>query len=406
MPRIPRAFVLTLLLGLACQSAMAATPAASSWVGTWSASPDADGPPLSAQTVRQVVRISVGGTAVRLRLSNLMGAAPLPVGPVHVALHAQGSAIVPGSDHVVMFGGKQDTLIAGGDSVLSDAVTMDVKPLQELVVSFHVPANAGVRSTIHSAGLATAYVTERGDETAAMDLPDANTTESRFLLTDVEVSAAANGGTVVPFGDSITDGMGSDKDAQQRWPDLLAARLQADPKFRSIGVVNEGIGGNRILTEGYGPSALARFDRDALGKAGARWIVLLEGINDIGNSGPQAKPSEQVSVEQIIEGMKTLITRAHARGLKIYGATLTPFHGAWWPYYTRANEAKRQRVNEWIREGGAFDGVIDFDKAIRDPAQPDRMLGKYDSGDHLHPNGAGYEAMADAIDLKLFVVRP
>jgi lysophospholipase L1-like esterase len=349
--------------------------------------------------------MSTGGTAVLVSLSNLNGTAPLMLGPVRVASHTEGSAIAPGTDHAVSFNGKPTITLAKGEAVWSDPVQMTVKPLQELAISLYVPANAGVVSTIHSAALATTYLTEQGDATSSVQFPGMEANNSRFFLTDVDVASAPEGATIVAFGDSITDGVGSNADAQQRWPDYLAARLQSDARLKAIGVADAGIGGNRILHDDYGPSALSRFDRDALDKANVRWIVLLEGINDIGNSGPQAKPEDRVTVEQIIGGMKTLIQRAHARGIRIYGATLTPFGGASWPYHSAANEAKRKAVNDWIRRGGAFDAVVDFDTAIRDPSHPDRMLPAYDSGDHLHPNGEGYKAMAASIDLGLFQAR-
>ncbi|WP_201313493.1 SGNH/GDSL hydrolase family protein [Dyella sp. EPa41] len=383
-------------------SACAATGGEAHWIGAWSASPDAAGPAVSDQTIRQVVRISAGGTAVRVRLSNLDGAAPLMLGPVRVASHTEGGAIAPGTDHAVSFNGKPTITLAKGEAAWSDAVEMTVRPLQELAVSLYVPANAGVASTLHSAAMATAYLTEQGDATTSVRFPGTETNGSRFFLTDVDVASVPEGATIVAFGDSITDGVGSNADAQQRWPDDLATRLQGDARFQAVGVANAGIGGNRILHDDYGPSALSRFDRDALDKANVRWIVLLEGINDIGNSGPQAKAEDRVTAEQVTGGMKTLIQRAHARGIRIVGATLTPFGGASWPYHSAANEAKRKAVNDWIRHGGAFDAVVDFDKAIRDPAHPDRMLPAYDSGDHLHPNGAGYKAMAASIDLGLF----
>jgi lysophospholipase L1-like esterase len=383
-------------------SASAASGGAAHWIGAWSASPDAAGPAVSDQTIRQVVRTSAAGTAVRVRLSNLDGTAPLTLGPVRVALHTEGSAIAPDTDHAVSFHGKPTITLAKGEAVWSDPVEMAVKPLQELAISLYVPANAGVASTIHSAALATAYLTEQGDATSSVQFPGMETNNSRFFLTDVDVASAPEGATIVAFGDSITDGVGSNADAQQRWPDYLATRLQGDARFKAVSVADAGIGGNRILHDDYGPSALSRFDRDALDKANVRWIVLLEGINDIGSSGPHAKAEDRVTVEQITGGMKTLIQRAHARGIRIYGATLTPFAGASWPYHSAANEAKRKAVNDWIRHSGAFDAVVDFDKAIGDPAHPDRMLPAYDSGDHLHPNGEGYKAMAASIDLGLF----
>jgi lysophospholipase L1-like esterase len=388
--------------------AMAATGAdRHAWVDTWTATPDVAGPALNAQTVRQIVRTSVGGSEVRVRLSNLFGSVPITLGPVHVALGAKEADTLPGSDHTLLFNGKPIVTVAKGESVLSDPVTMDVKALQELAVSIYVPADARYHaSTIHNAALATAYITETGDATAAVQYPRDEVSGNRFFLTDVEVAGPATRHTLVTFGDSITDGVGSKENANERWPDYLATRLRADAKLKSIGVANAGIGGNRILHDDYGPSAPARFDRDALDKPGVRWIVLLEGINDLGGSGYAWELKDKITAQQLIDGMKTLIARAHARHVKIYGATLTPYGGSGWPYHSVAGEKTRQQVNAWIRSPGAFDGVVDFDKTVRDPAAPEKMLAAYDSGDHLHPNSAGYQAMANAVDLSLFADKP
>lgn len=373
------------------------------WADGWSAPPDTVGPVLDAQTVRQVVRTSIGGSALRVRLSNLLGSVPVTLGPVHVARSAGGADTVPGSDHVLLFDGKPTVTIAKGQSVLSDPLAMTVKPLQPLAVSLYVPADKAYHpATIHNAGIATAYITEHGDATAAVHYPREETSGSRFYLTDAEVAGPAPRHTLVAFGDSITDGVGSKQDANQRWPDYLAARLQADPGLSSIAVADAGIGGNRVLHDSYGPSALARFDRDVLDQPNVRWVILLEGINDIGGSGYAWNAKDKIDAQQLIDGMKKLIARAHARQVKIYGATLTPFGGSGWPYHSAAGEKTREQVNAWIRDSGAFDGVVDFDKALRDPAAPKRMRAAYDSGDHLHPNGAGYRVMAAAVDLKLF----
>lgn len=399
------------LAGSACAIAACATAVSATghrtWADAWAAPPDAAGPVLNAQTVRQVVRASVSGSKVRVRLSNLFGNVAITLGPVHVALSAGGADTVPGSDHVLLFDGKPTVTIAKGGSVLSDPVKMDVKALQSLAVSIYAPAGAQYRaSTIHSAGLATAYITESGDATAAVRFPREEVSSNRFFLTGVEVAGPPARYTLVAFGDSITDGVHSTPDANERWPDDLAARLQADAKLSDIGVADAGISGNRILHDGAGPSALSRFDRDALDQPGVRWIVLLEGINDIGGSGYAWKAKDKITAQQLIDGMKTLIARAHARHVKIYGATLTPFDGSGWPYHTAAGEKTREQVNAWIRHSGAFDGVVDFDKVVRDPAAPKKMLAAYDSGDHLHPNSAGYRAMAAAVDLGWFAAKP
>lgn len=392
-------------LGLLFCSAVTSTCAASlsdaHWVDTWGAVPDTVGPALRSQTVRQILRVSIGGAQLRIRLSNLYGSGPVVIGPVHIALHANHLAIRPESDHAITFDGKATVTVAKGQSVLSDPVALRVAPLQELAVSIYLPGDTGP-STMHALGMSTAYVTQGGDATAAVDLAGSKRFSSRVFLTDVEVAAPPSARALVAFGDSITDGYASTPDADHRWPDMLADRLQSDPALSSIAVVNSGISGNRILNDGAGPSALSRFDRDALEKPGVRWILLLEGINDIGAASMLPTAKNDVSAQQIIDGMKTLIARAHARGIKIYGATLTPFGGMKWPYYTGAGEVKRQAINSWIRTSGAFDAVVDFDKATRDPAHPDHYLPAFDSGDHLHPSDAGYKAMANAIDLRLF----
>ena len=401
-----RQFLQFVLAGALCAllaptGSLAAPAKNSHWTAAWSAAMDSPGPRLSDQTVRQIARVSIGGSAVRVRLSNLYGDGPVTLGPVHVALRTEGSSTVKGSDRELRFGGKSSVTIPKGGSALSDTVALEVKPLQELAISLYVPAGAAPGpSTLHNAGLATAYLTEQGDATASTDFPGTQVNGSRFFLSDIEVASPTERHVLVAFGDSITDGVGANQNTYQRWPDYFADRLRADPALTAVAVANSGIGGNRVLNDSFGPGAQARFDRDALDKPGVRWIVLLEGINDIGGSGQPAAPKDNVSAEQIIEGMKALIARAHAKGVKIYGATLTPFGGAGWPYHSSRNEQKRQAVNTWIRNGGAFDGVADFEKAIQDPAHPDRMLPAYDSGDHLHPNGAGYEAMAKAVDLK------
>jgi lysophospholipase L1-like esterase len=397
-------YTAALLLALAgnLAPAMAATPP--NWVATWAAAPDSAGPALPPQTIRQVVRTSVGGDGVRIRLSNLHGAGPVGIGPVHVAVRAAGASIEPGSDRALTFNGSPTVAIAKGDSVLSDAVDMSVAPLRELAVSLYLPDGAGVAS-IHGAGMQTAYIVRGADATAALSFAVTETDDSRYFLTDVEVASDAKAWAVVVVGDSIADGVGSKEDANARWPDLLAARLT----ISSIAVVNAGIAGNRLLKAAskpfVGPSALARFERDALDKPGVRWIVLHEGLNDISAGDMLASPAEQVSARQIIDGMQTLIRQAHARGVRICGGTLTPYGGVGKPFvHSALGEAKRQEVNAWIREAGGFDAVVDFDRVLRDPQRPTHLLPAFDSGDHLHPNDSGYQAMAEAAAVALNLV--
>jgi lysophospholipase L1-like esterase len=400
--RLTLPLVFLLLLG-ALSGLHAAQSADRRWVTAWGAAPDSKGPSLSSKTVRQVARLSIGGSRVRLRLSNLFGAGPLSIGSVRVALHAGGSAIDRATDRPVTFATNAGVTIPKGADALSDPLEFPVKALAQIAVSIHVRDDGGT-STIHGTALQTAYIAD-GDATAAADLAKADTDDSRYFLTDIEVAAVADARTIVILGDSITDGVGSTKDGNARWPDALATRLQADPALASVAVVNAGISGNRILNDGrapfIGPSSLSRFDRDALGKPGVRAVILLQGSNDISAADMLTTAADQVSAQQIIDGMKALVARAHAKGIRIVGATLLPREGVAKPFVsTDAGRAKRRAVNEWIRTSGAFDAVIDFERVMSDPARPGYLLPAFDSGDHLHPNDAGYAAMASAIDLR------
>jgi len=355
------------------------------------------GPPInfSNQTLRQIVHTSIGGDRVRVVLSNVFGTAPLAIGAAHVALRDKGAAIVPRTGRVLTFGGSPIVNIPPGASVVSDAANLAVPPLSDLAIDVYLPGDTSSSPlTMHTGALQTNYVSEAGNHTGAPDLPGASTTTSWFFLARVEVSAPEGAGAIVAFGDSITDGTRSTPDANARWPDALARRLLAQKI--NLGVLNEGIAGNRVLADGAGVSALARFDRDAIAQAGASYVIVLESINDIGlgREGPCPSAGDLIAAHQ------QLIERAHARGMRIYGATLTPFEGA--AYWTREGEAKRRAVNDWIRSAKAYDGVIDFDAAVRDPNAPTRIRPQYNPGDNLHMNDAGYQAMADAIDLALF----
>jgi lysophospholipase L1-like esterase len=385
------------------------------WVGTWAASPS---PQLTNdamrkekldfdnQTIREIVHISLGGDALRVRLSNAYGKTAVEVGAAHIALHGKGSAIVPGSDHALTFSGQSAVSIPSDAPVLSDPVKLKAPAGGELVVSLYFP-KPSVGAGIHYSAQQTSYI-KSGDVTAAASLDDAITSTSWVFLTGVDVVAPESAATIVAFGDSITDGTRSTVDANHRWPDTLVQRLLARHGKREIGVVDAGIGGNRILHDAsenvaFGVNALARFDRDVLSEPGVKYVIVLEGINDIGHPNSSAPASETVSADQIIAGLKQLIARAHEHGLKIFGATLTPFEGTIYSgYYTPEKDEKRRAVNAWIRTSNGFDGVIDFDKAVRDPNNPGRMLPAYDGGDHLHPSDAGYKVMGDAIDLALF----
>jgi lysophospholipase L1-like esterase len=380
--------------------------AGDSWVTSWSASPQVAGRESGAavgfddQTIRETIFTSIGGDPIRLEVSNVYGTSPLWVGRVTVAVAGQGAAVQPGTIQPVTFGGSASFRIQAGTQILSDPVAMWVQPLQDLAVSIYLPGQTGA-ATVHTWAQEVNWVSTPGDHAAeegagAFGVP----TRSWYYVSDLLVRSPGAAGTVVALGDSITDGVGSTVGADARWPNDLARRLDAlgGPP---LAVADQGIGGNRVLTGAgcCGVSAEARFEPDALDQPGVRDIIVLEGINDIGFTSRLPDPRAHIGAAQIIAGYQRLITQAHARGLKIFGATLLPFQGAW--TYTAAAEATREVVNTWIRTSGAFDGVIDFDAAVRDPADPLRLDPGYDSGDHLHPNDAGYQAMADAIDLAM-----
>ncbi|MGE3178781.1 MAG: SGNH/GDSL hydrolase family protein, partial [Vicinamibacterales bacterium] len=357
------------------------------------------------QTLRQIVRVSLGGEQIRVVFSNRYGTEPLAVGAAHVALRDKDAAIVAGSGRPLTFGGSPSATIAGGAMLVSDPVRLTVPHLADLAIDLYLPGDtASSKSpvTLHPAAWQTNYVSQAGNHAGAATFPvQANTTFNRgglpssswFYLARVEVLAPSASGAVVAFGDSITDGTASGLDTNNRWPDHLARRLVKERI--PMAVLNVGIGGNRVLSEGAGPSALSRIDRDVLAQPGATHVIFLEGINDIG--GAREKPSP--SAADVIAGHRQVIEQARGRGLTVIGGTLTPFEGA--NYYVAAGEAKRKALNDWIRTGKAYDGVVDFDAAIRDPQRPTRTLPQYDPGDHLHANGDGYRVMAEAIDLNL-----
>jgi lysophospholipase L1-like esterase len=308
---------------------------------------------------------------------------------------------VPGSDRKLTFSGRPTVTIPSGALVYTDPVDINVPPMADVAIDLYLPGDTNTPSplTLHTAARQTSYVSQTGNHAGAAGFPVVATTSSWFLLSRVEVMAPDAVGAIVAFGDSITDGTGSTPNANNRWPDLLARRLAAEPGGAKMAILNAGIGGNRVLSEGAfgaGVNALARFETHVLGQTGVTHVIVMEGINDIGSARQNPTPTG----EDLIAAHKQLIERAHTRGLKIYGATLTPFEGA--GYFTKEGEAKRTLLNEWIRTSRAYDGVIDFDVATRDPANPLRFLPANDSGDHLHPNDAGYQAMANAVDLALF----
>jgi len=369
------------------------------WVGTWTASPQRVAAPIqiNGQTVRQIVHTSLGGERVRVRFSNAYGTSGLVIGSAHVAISTGGATISSTTDRVLTFNGSPTIIIPAGALVVSDPVTLNVPALGDLAVSLFLPANVAA-TTQHPVGLQTTYVSASGDFTGAAIEPT-TTTQSYYFLTGVEVSGSNRARAIVTLGDSVTDGFGSTPDTDQRWPNLLAERLQS----QRLAVLNAGVSGNRVLHDFVGTSALARLDRDTLVQTGVKYVIVGEGNNDLLIPGLIGNPAEVVTVAQIIQGHRQMIDRAHALGLRIYGSTLTPVEGYPFPgFWTPDLEAKRQAVNHWIRASRAYDAVIDFDKLLRDPNHPSRLLPAYDSGDHLHPNDGGYRTMADAIDLSLF----
>jgi lysophospholipase L1-like esterase len=353
------------------------------------------------QTLRQIVHASIGGSRARVVLSNAYGTAPLTIGAADVALRAANSAIQQGSARPLTFSGKPTFTIPPGAIAYTDPVNLAIPHMADLVIDLYLPGttNAAGPLTMHAGAFQTSYVSETGNYAGAATLPVVATTQNWFVIYRVEVSTSEATGGLVTFGDSITDGTRSTPDTNNRWPDQLVRRMAAQPTPQRLAVMNAGIAGNRVLSDGapqVGINALARFEHDVLTQPGVTHVVYLEGINDIGTARDNPTPT----AEDIIAGHKQIIERAHARGLKIYGATLTPFYGA--AYYSDIGEQKRRAVNEWIRTSNAYDAVIDFDKATRDPNDAKRLLAAFDSCDHLHPNDAGYKAMADAIDLALF----
>jgi lysophospholipase L1-like esterase len=390
------------------------------WVGTWATAevgrPQTPPPPQPAlpgqpppappapfvhfdnQTLRQIVHTSVGGSRARVVLSNVYGTAPVSIGAASIAVREKESTIVRTTARPVSFNGVPSATIPAGAVMVSDPVDLAVPAMGDLAIDLYLPGRTDTPSplTMHTAGLQTSYVSQSGDhvgEPAIAGTP----IQSWFLLARVEVAAPV--GAIVAFGDSITDGARSNPDKNNRWPDQLARRINAASGSPRFAVLNAGIGGNRLLSEstfGAGVNALARFEHQVLGQTGVTHVIVLEGINDIGYGMHDPSPS----AADLIAAHRQLIERAHARGLKIFGATLTPFEGS--PRYTLEGEAKRTALNDWIRTSKMYDGVVDFDQATRDPAQTKRFKAEFDSGDHLHPNDAGYIAMGNAIDLALF----
>jgi lysophospholipase L1-like esterase len=361
-------------------------------------------PTINNQTVRMIVHTSIGGHRVRVQLSNAYGTSALLVGSAHIALRGTESAIVPASDRPLAFSGKTSVSIPPAAEILSDPVDLEVPKLGDLVISVYIPGEAA-SPTIHLTGLHTTYISKLGDFTAAPVIGDPSAkVQLWYWISAVDVVASSKAGLIVAFGDSITDGATSTPDTDRSWPSQLAQRLSANKATADLAIVNEGISGNRLINDGAGVSALARFDRDVLSQPGVKWLIVLEGINDIGIGGrPGAQSPDAVTADDLIGADKQIIERAHLHGINVIGATLTPYVGA--AYATDQGEAMREAVNQWIRTSGAYDAVIDFDAATQDPEHPKQIRPAYNIRDHLHPNDDGYKAMAAAVDLAIFARR-
>ena len=383
----------------------------STWVGSWAASqqiPESQNAlapdDLRDATLREVIHLSAGGHSLRVRLSNAFGVAPLQLSSVHVArpVSNASAAIDVVTDRPVTFHGSPDVIVPAGAEFLSDPLEYSVAAGSDLAISIHFD-NPPEQQTGHPGSRATSYLAH-GNLVSAGDLPSAKRVEHWYQLSGVDITAGGAAASIVVLGDSITDGHGATTNGNDRWPDVLARRLQADPALRNSGVLNEGIGGNHLLTDGLGPSALARFDRDVLAQTGVRSLIVLEGVNDLGGLAriQEVSAGEHAALAQrIIAAYEQMIARSHGHGIRIVGCTILPYVGSGYYHPGPASEADRESVNAWIRTPGHFDAVIDFDLVTRDPDHPDRLRPAFDSGDHLHPSPAGYAAMANAVPLSL-----
>jgi lysophospholipase L1-like esterase len=374
------------------------------WVGIWTAAPaPGEGAAFSNHTLRMIPRVSLGGSTLRVRISNAYGTRPLAIGAARVGVRSAGPAVVPGSNRRLTFGGEPTATVAAGAVVVSDAVELSVAPLSDLAVSVHLPqelpASFGITGRY---ARQTNYVSPPGDFAGEEIMPVGRLTDDWYFVCGVDVVAPRDTGAVVAVGDSLTDANISTHDGHHSWPSQLARRLVARPGGRAMAVMNQGLGGNRILHDIRGDSGLRRFDRDVLAQPGVTHAIIMLGTNDLRNR--PGKLEEEVTAPQMIAGLQQLAVRGQSRGVTVIGGTLTPYEnetflpGAWNP----RREAMRQTVNDWLRKSDVFDAIADFDRALRDPDHPTRMLPIYDCGDHLHPSDLGYRAMGDAIDLALF----
>jgi lysophospholipase L1-like esterase len=360
---------------------------------------------LADSTLRQTVRVSVGGQRIRLRLSNAFGGAPLPVTGVSVALPVQGQAgvstIRPGTSRPVTFSGRSSVVIPVGAQMVSDPIIFPVAARSNLTVTLYLTQGQASNNVTSHPGSRTTSHLLAGNHLTEATLPGATPVDHWYFLSGLEVSASHAVAAVAMLGDSLTDGRGSTTNGNDRWPDQLLDRLQTQRRpSTNIAVLNQAAGGNRVLNDGLGPNALARLDRDVLAQSGVRWLVVFEGVNDIGTA-EASEAAQKAVTDDLITAYDQIVTRTHAQGIKVYGATLTPFGGNGYDDPQGTREASRQAVNEWIRTSGRFDAVLDFDRAVRDPANPRQLLPAADTGDHLHLNPAGYRLLADAVPVRL-----
>jgi lysophospholipase L1-like esterase len=400
------------VLGITCAPQAQATQVHLKWVASWAASQQVPEPQnkladddLRDATLRQIVHLSVGGEILRVHLSNAFGISTLHIASVHIArsISAAASRIDPTSDRALHFSGSDDVLIPPGAEYISDPLEFPAASLSDIAITMHING-LPEQQTGHPGSRATSYVSH-DDPVAAPDFVAAKMVDHWYFISGIDVAAATKAFSVVAFGDSITDGHGATTNGNDRWPDVLAQRFQARSTTRKIGVVNQGIGGNHLLTDGLGPNALARFDRDVLAQAGVRYVILLEGTNDLGflaRTERTTAAQHDALVHRVIGAYEQLVARAHAQGIKVIGATILPYVGSGYYQPGPSNEADRQKVNQWIRAAGHFDAVVDLDKVMADPSTLERLLAAYDSGDHLHPSPKGYRAMGEAFPLSLF----
>lgn len=376
---------------------------ATKWVGTWSTAPQLveprnmpPEPGLSHNTLRQIVRVSLGGDTLRMKFSNEFSSKPVTLKAVHIAVSNGNGTIESGTDQALEFDGKPEVIIQQGKAITSDPFRFRLKPRSDVAITIYF-GDTSPDVTGHPGSRTTSYLVS-GNEISAVNLPDAKQTDHWYIINGIDVLAHNSAAAVAVLGNSITDGRGSGTNKQNRWPDELARRLQENPDTREVAVLNEGIGGNCVLRACLGPSALSRFNRDVLEQNGVRWLIILEGINDIGQANGAAGSAKVA--KDLIAAYEQMIDSAHIKGIRVYGATMTPFGGSF--YDTPDHEKARDTVNQWIRSSGRFDAVIDLDATLRDPSNPLHLLPSADSGDHLHPSEAGHRMMAEAVDLSLF----